>query len=96
MKVRPGMTASVTIHTDLRRGILSVPVQCVFARDSKQKVWTVDKDGRARSATIKTGIQDFDRIEVLSGLAEGQRVISAPYFAITKDLDEGSAVKVTD
>ncbi|MCQ2137182.1 MAG: efflux RND transporter periplasmic adaptor subunit [Bacteroidales bacterium] len=96
MKVRPGMTASVTIHTDLRRGILSVPVQCVFARDSKQKVWTVDKDGRAQSATIKTGIQDFDRIEVLSGLAEGQRVISAPYSAITKDLDEGTAVKVTD
>ena len=96
MKVRPGMTASATIHTDLRRGILSVPVQCVFARDSKQQVWTVDKDGRARSATIKTGIQDFDRIEVLSGLAEGQRVISAPYSAITKELDEGTAVKVTD
>jgi HlyD family secretion protein len=38
-------------------------------------------------------VQDINYIEILSGLKEGDEVITAPYSAISKTLKEGSKVK---
>ena len=43
---------------------------------------------------VKTGISDNDHFEIVSGLAEGQQVISGGYKAISKDLEDGKKVKV--
>ena len=41
---------------------------------------------------VKTGIQDNDYIEVLSGLQEGENVVSGPYSAIARKLKGGSRI----
>ncbi len=62
--------------------------QVVFLYDSAtQKVSIRD---------VKTGIQDHEYIQVLEGLEEGQKVVSAPYGAIARTLREGSRVQVTE
>ena len=43
---------------------------------------------------VKTGIQDNTYIEITGGLQEGDRVVTAPYSAITRSLRDGSKVKV--
>ena len=54
------------------------------------------KDGKAVMQEVETGIQDITYIEVLSGVEEGQEVITAPYRAISKRLKNGDPIKVVD
>jgi HlyD family secretion protein len=60
----------------------------------KEIVFILDKEGKVEMRTVKTGIQDINNIEILSGLKEGEQVITAPYNAITKTLKTGTKVKV--
>ncbi len=45
---------------------------------------------------VKTGIQDNDYIEILSGIQEGEKVVTGPYAAIARKLKGGSRVVVVD
>ncbi len=60
----------------------------------KEVVFIV-KDGAAKMVEVKTGISDDTYIEIESGLSGGEDVISGPYRAISKDLENGSKVSVT-
>ena len=41
---------------------------------------------------VKTGISDYDNIEILEGLVEGEKVISGPFLAVSKRLKDGDLV----
>jgi len=43
---------------------------------------------------VKTGISDFDNIEILEGLQEGQEVITGPYFVVSTQLENDKEVKI--
>lgn len=45
---------------------------------------------------VKTGIQDNDYIEILSGLQEGETVVTGPYSAIARKLKGGSRIRIED
>jgi HlyD family secretion protein len=65
------------------------------ARTNKPKeVVFVLKDNKAKMIEVKTGISDDTYIEIQSGLNGSEEVISGPYRAISKELDEGSKVSV--
>jgi HlyD family secretion protein len=51
-------------------------------------------DGKVKKTVVKTGVQDINYIEILSGLKEGEEVITAPYAAVSKDLKDGMKVTV--
>lgn len=101
---RPGMTASVDIITQKRENVLSVPLSAVTTRENqadtlldrttklKELVFIVE-DGRAKVVEIKTGISDFDNIEILDGITEGTELVSGPYFVVSKQLKDKDAVK---
>jgi HlyD family secretion protein len=103
---RPGMTASVDIITQKKDNVLSVPLAAVTTREdqvvegsdgstkSKELVYLIE-NGRAKMTEIKTGISDFDNIEVLEGVSEGAEVISGPFFIVSKQLKDNDPVKVT-
>jgi HlyD family secretion protein len=50
-------------------------------------------DGTAKKADVKTGIQDNTYIQIVSGLKEGDEIITAPYSAVSKLLNDGDKVK---
>jgi HlyD family secretion protein len=45
---------------------------------------------------VKTGIQDDENIEILSGLKEGEEVVTGPYSAISRKLKAGMQVRIED
>lgn len=45
---------------------------------------------------VKTGVQDDTYIEILSGMQAGDKAVSGPYTAISKDLSPGDRVEVVD
>lgn len=50
-------------------------------------------DGKAQKVIVKTGISDFERIEIVEGLALGDQVITGPFLAVSKRLNDGDAVQ---
>ncbi|MBD0333265.1 MAG: efflux transporter periplasmic adaptor subunit, partial [Chitinophagaceae bacterium] len=60
----------------------------------EEVVFVINKDDKVERRVVKTGIQDINYIEILSGLKVGEQVITAPYTAISKTLRSGSKVKV--
>lgn len=59
----------------------------------KQVVFVVNEN-MALSKEVKTGIQDNNYIEILSGITEEDEVVIAPYSAISKKLNDSSLVEV--
>jgi HlyD family secretion protein len=104
--LRPGLSASVDIQTVTRKGILTVPIQSVTTRTdttnlqvspSAENIRTLAfiTDGtRAYAKDVKTGIQDNNYIEIMSGIKEGDQVISAPFSAISKKLSDSTLVQI--
>lgn len=45
---------------------------------------------------VKTGIQDNDHIVILSGLNEGDQVVTGPYTAVSRKLETGKKITVID
>lgn len=48
--------------------------------------------GKATMREVRTGLSDFERIEILSGLNEGDEVVSGPYIEVSKRLKDGAAI----
>jgi len=77
--LRSGMTASVTFHVASRPGVLLVPGAAVRQRDGRAYVLVpADKPGAPpREQEIRAGASGGGRVEVVSGLEEGQTVLVA-------------------
>jgi HlyD family secretion protein len=61
-----------------------------------ERVFVMGADNKAKTVKVKTGIQDNTYIEIQEGLSENDEVITGPYTAITKRLNEGSQVKIQE
>ena len=61
-----------------------------------QEVVFVHRGGKVNAIKVKTGISDFDNIEIISGLKASDEVISGPFRAVSKQLKDGAAVDVKD
>jgi HlyD family secretion protein len=104
--LRPGMSATVDIQTEIKPGIITVPIQSVTTRTDTTKITQTVSDEdirtlvfitdgeRALAKDVKTGIQDNSYIEILSGISEGDRVVFAPFSAISKKLSDSTLVKI--
>ena len=62
--------------------------ECVFVYNAAE--------GKVKKVAVKTGIQDNNYIEIISGVKEGDEIISAPYSAIAKELKDGDVVNKVD
>jgi HlyD family secretion protein len=51
-------------------------------------------DGTVKKKVVKTGIQDLNYIEILSGLKVGDEVVTGPYSVVSQTLKDGTKVKV--
>ena len=61
--------------------------------EPKEVVFIV-KDGKAVSVPVKRGISDDTHVEITEGAEEGMEVVSGPYRAINRELEDGIAVKI--
>ena len=74
--LKPGMNAGVQISAINKIGILTLPVEAVLDMRGRKMVRIMGADGQpGRPQPIVTGVSSFDKIEIISGLAEGDIVI---------------------
>ena len=65
-------------------------------KDEMKEVVFVHDNGFARMRFVKTGIQDVNHIVITEGVEEGEEIISGPYRAVAKILNDGDEVKKVD
>ncbi|MBW6516258.1 MAG: efflux RND transporter periplasmic adaptor subunit [Candidatus Cloacimonetes bacterium] len=71
----PGMTANVTIFGETKEDIIVIPIRAIFSDEEGQDiVYKVVNDSISTGTLIKTGINDFQQVEIIEGLAEGEKV----------------------
>ena len=63
--------------------------------DLSEVVFILLKD-TVKQVAVKTGIQDINYIEIISGLKQGDQVITGPYGTVNKILKTGTKVMVVD
>ncbi len=61
--------------------------------DVTERVFVLGPENTVKAVTVKTGIQDNTYIEVAAGLTENDEVVTGPYTAISKRLNDGMPVK---
>ena len=61
----------------------------------KEIVFVMSAD-TVKMVEVKTGIQDDENIQILSGLEEGEDVVAGPYSAISRKLKEGMQVRLEE
>jgi RND family efflux transporter MFP subunit len=74
-KLTAGMYAEVSLRVQDDPNALTLPVQAVDHSDNKTTVLLVNSQNHVEPREIQTGIEGPDRIQVVSGLNEGDRVI---------------------
>ena len=53
----------------------------------------VNEKGTARMVEVKTGISDYDNIEILSGLSDSTEVVTGPFLVVSKRLKDGEKIR---
>ncbi len=98
---RPGMSTSVEVITNVKEDVLTIPIQAVTVRDISeedeeeklQEVVFLYSADTAQMVEVTTGIQDDEFIQISSGLNDGDEVVSGPYSALSKILEDGSELR---
>ena len=83
-RLKPGMYSRVKLTVATKAQALTVPVNAVVTIEGKKGVFQV-KDGATKLAAfqpIATGLEDAARIEVLSGLTDGARIVTTGAAAL--------------
>ena len=73
-RLRPGMTARITVESENATGILYVPVHAVYNDGARSFCYRATDDRKFRERTVVVGRQNEDTVEIVSGLALGDRV----------------------
>jgi HlyD family secretion protein len=106
LKLKPGLTANVTIFTKEVKNVLSVPSKALkFTPNEKMltdgqsiqdvpapnKVWTLE-DGVFKAHKVEVGLTNGITTEITSGLKAGQKVITE-FQVGSSDADEAGGAK---
>lgn len=89
-EIKLGMTASVTLTGNYSRQAINIPLAAIYQSGDKPSVWVVTGE-KIALRQITTGNFGNGKVEVLSGLEQGERIV----IAGVHKLKEGQRVRVT-
>ena len=76
-RLKPGMFANVDIEVSRQQGALLVPESAMVYDRHGTYVWRVTEESRAEKVPVEIGLRQDGRVQVLAGVAAGDRVVSA-------------------
>jgi Cu(I)/Ag(I) efflux system membrane fusion protein len=80
--IKPGMYATLLFDATVGRDALSLPAEAVVLTGERNLVFVVGKDGALEPRQVTLGARAGDRIQVLDGVAEGERVVASANFLV--------------
>ena len=83
--LRPNMFADVVIFGAPRDKVLTIPSEALIVTGERQAVVQALGGGRFKPVEVETGMQGGGKVEILSGLQEGERVVVSGQFLIDSE-----------
>jgi membrane fusion protein, copper/silver efflux system len=81
----PGMHVTVILSHSQKK-VIALPVDAVI-RDAKgSHVWILEKDGAFKPRLVKTGLENFERVEITEGIEEKENVVITGAYLLYSEL----------
>ncbi len=80
--LKPGMFATIFFDANLGRDIIVVPRAAVVVTGTRNIVFVRDADGMLQPREVVLGARAGDRVHVLSGLTEGETIVTSANFLV--------------
>lgn len=80
-RIKPGMYAELDVAGDVYADRVSVPREAVLERDQRLLVFRAT-GGRAEWQYVETGLESRDLVEITSGVAEGDTVLTGGHLTL--------------
>jgi membrane fusion protein, copper/silver efflux system len=84
-RLKPGMYADVRLQADSLSNVLHVPAEAVIRTGRQDRVIVAVGEGRFQARPVALGRRAGDRLEIASGLREGERVVTSGQFLIDSE-----------
>lgn len=88
-RLKPGMFADVEIATTALQGVLVISDQALQTLGDEHIVFVALSDTRFEKRTVRIGMEQRGRMQVLDGLKEGERVVTEGSFILKSELLKG-------
>jgi len=89
-RLKPGMYARITLDVPPTEPVLVVPRSSVIETGQRTLVFVADAGGALLPREILTGRTSGQLVEVLSGLEEGERIVSSAAFLVDAESNLGT------
>lgn len=89
--LKPGMYATIRFRAPTR-AVLSVPRSAVLATGERNIVFVDDTSGMFTPREVRLGASTDDRVEIISGIAAGERVVASGTFLLDAEANLGAAL----
>ncbi len=97
-RIKTGMSVNATIITNVKTDILTVPSSAIKSNNGGSSyVQILDAVGKPQSVTVQTGISNDTDTEIISGLNEGNKVVTQtinPNAAKTTTQQSGGGLRI--
>jgi len=90
-RLKFNMFADVVVHATPRAKVLNIPSEALIRTGTEQRVIVDLGEGRFEARPVEVGMESGDRVEIRSGLKEGERVVTSAQFL----LDSESSVRAS-
>ncbi|MBC7383245.1 MAG: efflux RND transporter periplasmic adaptor subunit [Bacteroidia bacterium] len=81
---KPGAQVYVILKSDLKKAI-AVPVDAVIANENYSIVWVQNSNETFSAKTVKTGMQNNNEVEIISGLKVGEQVVISGSYLLNSE-----------
>jgi len=84
-ELKPNMYAETTVYGTPKEAVLNIPVEALIRSGKSERVVLALGQGRFRPARVVSGMEAGDRVEITSGLREGETVVTSSQFLIDSE-----------
>lgn len=85
-KLKPEMFASVHLTTELGGSTIKVPASAMLGETERHFVFVALNDSTFEKREVRTGVETREIVEVLDGLATGERIVTRGGFFLKSEL----------
>jgi Cu(I)/Ag(I) efflux system membrane fusion protein len=83
--LRPDMFAEIKIHSDVKEDAIVIPSQAVIRSGQRSQVFVVTEPGKFEPRLVILGIESSGKVAVLSGLTEGEEIVTSAQFMVDSE-----------
>ena len=84
-ELKPNMFADVTIYGGAKKDLLIIPRDALIRAGDEDRVIVARGEGRFAARKVTAGIEADRRVEIISGLSEGDEVVTSGQFLIDSE-----------